>query len=61
MLNCKSIHQKIDLIDLINTRLIKVIGINLPDAFIVFYLISLRIIMYIINFLEYAKLLFCYQ
>ena len=37
MLNCKSIHQKIDLIDLINTRLIKVIGINLPDAFIVLF------------------------
>ena len=38
----KRIHQTIDLTDLINTRLVKVIGINLPEVFIVLCLISLR-------------------
>ena len=48
-----------DLIDLIDTRLVKVIGFKLPEDFTLFYLIILRIIMYIIiKFFEYVILLF---
>lgn len=52
----KNIHQTIYFIDLIDTRLIKVIGFKLPVVFIAFYLMFWRIIMYIIIKLILANL-----
>ena len=55
----KTIHQTIDLTDMTDTRPVKVIGFKLP-GFTVFYLIFLRITMYIITkFFEYTILLIC--
>ena len=63
-LSCKNIHQTIDLIDLIDTRLVKVIGFKLPEVFIMFYLIFLSLLLSIIiriitRSFEYAISLFC--
>ena len=57
-------HQTIELIDLLDTRLVKVIGFKLPEVFIMFYLIFLSLLLSIIisiitKSFEYAILLFC--
>ena len=65
MLSSKNINYAIDLIDFIDTKLVKVIGFKLPDAFIMFYLIFLSLLLNIViisiitKSLEYAILLFC--
>ena len=41
-------HQPIDLIDLIDTRLVKVIDFKLPEVFVMFYLIFLSLSLSII-------------
>ena len=51
------------MIDLIDTRLVKVIGFKLPEVFIMFYLMFLSLLLSIITsiitkFFEYAILLF---
>ena len=51
------------MIDLIDGRLVKVIGFKLPEVFIMFYLIFLSLLLSIITsiitkFFEYAILLF---
>ena len=55
-LSSKNIHQTIYFTDLIDTRLMKVIGFKLPVVFIAFYLMFWRIIMYIIIKLILANL-----
>ena len=57
-------HQTIELIDLLDTRLVKVIGFKLPEVFIMFYLIFLSLLLSIIisiitKSFECAILLFC--
>ena len=44
LLSSKNIHQTIALIELIDTRLVKVIGFKLPEVFIMFYLIILSLL-----------------
>ena len=64
MLSSKNINLTIDLTDLIDTRLVKVIGLKLPEVFIMFYSIFLSLLLSIIisiisKSFEYALLLFC--
>ena len=50
------------MIDLIDTKLVKVIGLKLPEIFIMFYFLNLLlsiIVISIIKSFEYAILLFC--
>ena len=50
------------MIDLIDAKLVKVIGLKLPEIFIMFYFLNLLlsiIVISIIKSFEYAILLFC--
>ena len=64
LLSSKGIHSTVDLTDLIDTGLVKVIGFKLPEVFIMFYLIFLSLLLRIITCIstksfEWAILLFC--
>ena len=48
LLSSKNIYQAIDLIDLIDRGLVKVIGFKLPEFFIMFYLVFLSLLIKIV-------------
>ena len=57
-------HQTIDLIDLIYTKLVRIIGFKLPEVFIMLYLLFLSLLLSIIisiitKSFEYDISLFC--
>ena len=60
MTSSKNIYQTIDLTDLINANVEKVIINNLPEYFIVFNSILLKIVLCVLDkFSEYVMFLFC--
>ena len=60
MTSSKNIYQTIDLTDLINANVEKVIINNLPEYFIVFNSILLKIVLCVFDkFSEYVMFLFC--